>query len=307
MGTKSSGKVFTKRSFYSIAPKNITDGDLPTNFFKQAEGKEFLALERVKGISFMIVIDNENIKVHSDKKANEIVEYINGNLIRPISKLIQHFNKIDMSIYGEYITHKDSATAYIGPPSVYFYDMYINENWIKNDDFIEIFNSFGLPVAPIIRNGSMTNDYYNNLFKIVSTESFIQGFTEMYGIYLKSLNGMGEHRSITKGSYFFLNPKFKSVSKNKTEKESLQKKVEELAYFTVTEELLTKWEVLLKARGIEKNKSNLDKIMPIVISDYIKKHTEEREILAIEEDISESEAEKYMRKHVGKIIISKMF
>lgn len=308
MGTKSTSKVVTKRSFYNMAPKTIAEDNLPLNFFEKAEGQEFLTLEKVKGISFMIVIDDEDIKVHSDKKAEEIVRYINDNLIRPISKLIQHFEKVDMSIYGEYITHEDSVTEYIGPPKVYFYDMYINENWVRNDDFLEIFRSFNLPVPPVVHNGVINNEYYVILDKALKINSFANGFKEMYGVYIKSLNGMGEHRSISKGAYLHLNSKYrKKAGKPKKELEELQKKIEELAYFTISEDMVTRWEVMLKAKGIEKTRKNLDKIMPLLIADYISKHQEEREILALEEDITEAEAEKYIRRYVNKIIISKLF
>lgn len=302
------GIVKYKESFYNQSPKKIDEGMFPINLLNKAKGKEFLALERVKGISFMIVIDDLKVIVYSDEKSDEIVEFINNEHSGAITKLIKHFESVNMTIYGEYITHDNSINKYIGSPKIYFYDMFINDNWIKNDDFIEIFNELKLPIPPVIRNGALTQDYINNLSKIVNSNSLINGLNGMFGVYVKSLNGIGEHRGISKGAYVYYNPKYvgKDTSK-KTNNETLRKKIEEIGLYTINEEIITRWEVMLVARDIVKLKSNLNQIMPILMNDYIKNHKEEIEILALDEDITREDSEKMIKKYIPKVIIEKMF
>jgi hypothetical protein len=320
MANKTTQKVYSKKKFYDISPKSIEDGTLPNSFLEKAKGSSFLALERVKGVSFMIVIDDEDIKVHSKEKADEdikvhskekadeIVEYINSSLIRPIANLIQFFNKVNMSIYGEYITHEDSVVKYIGPPKVYFYDMFMNDNWIRNDDFLELFKKFKIPTAPVIHNGTMNQDFINKIHDMTNSKnSLANGFEDVYGVYLKSLNGIGEHRGISKGAYFYNNRKYTKPEKVKNPDGNIANKIRELAYFTITDETIIRWEAILKAREISKNKNNLDKIMPVLVADYIREHTEDRELLALEENISESDAERLIKKYIPKIIIEKLF
>ncbi|MFW6282054.1 MAG: RNA ligase family protein [bacterium] len=301
-------KNYSKKKFYDVSPKSIEDGTLPNSFLEKAKGSLFLALERVKGVSFIIVIDDGNIKVHSKEKTGEIVDYINNSLIRPIAKLIQYFNKVNMSIYGEYITHEDSIVRYIGPPKIYFYDMFINDNWIRNDDFIELFNKFKIPTAPVIHNGIMNQDFINKIYNITnSKKSLINGFEDVYGVYIKSLNGIGEHRGISKGAYFYNNKKYIKPERVNKPNDDIANKIRELAYYTITDETITRWEVILKARKISKNKNNLNKIMPVLVADYIKEYEEDKKILALEENISENDAERFIKKYIPKIIIEKLF
>lgn len=300
-----------KTSFYELSPEKIQDKDLPKNFMEIAKGKEFTAYEILSGIYFHLVVD-DNITIHADEKSKEIVEAFNNEYVKPLSRLIQFFGEgINFTLYGTFISHEVSKTGYIGPPRIFFYDMFINSNWVRNDDFRELLPKFGLNIAPIIKEGVINNSFIRDVNNAIDSVSNINGVGEVYGIYFKSLNGIGHHRDIKKGAYTFFNEKYRGNAAGKSislakEKEA-KKKIEEVAYFTVTNEIMDKWEIILKSRNIEKKKSNKNKIMPILMNSYIEEYDEEKELLALELEVSKEDAEKLMKKYVSKIILSKFF
>jgi len=309
MSDNKTKNVPAKKSFYEYSPDKMEDKNLPKNFLDFSRGQNFSAYEMISGVNFILVVDDDII-IHADKKTNEMVELFNGTLIKPLSRLVQHFGDgVEFTLYGTYLSHEDSVVDYVGPPKIFFYDMYMNSNWIRNDDFEELFNKFGLPTAPPIQTGTMNNNFIKYVNHAIDSVSNIDGLNGVYGVYFKSLNGIGQHRSIKKGAYTFYNEKYrknKSTISASQEKEA-KEKVEEVAYFTLNKEMFDKWDVILKSRNIEKNKNNLGKIMPIVMGDYLAYHTEEREFLALELNMSESDTEKLMRKYISKIIVAKYF
>lgn len=299
---------------YDTAPKNIHSGQLPDDFVSKAKSRTVHCFEQQKGISFVVSNDNGKILIDSEEASEEtvqrIIEYFNNNLIKPFSRLIQFFENQNFLLYGEYITSQNSKTPYAGPSRIFFYDMYINENWIYNDDFIEIFSKIELPIPPVIGQYIVNNKFLSKIESKIKINSNINGFQELYGLYVKPLVGVGVHRNISKGAYVYYNDKYKKKENKKSKKKDYlehQKTIEEVADFSITKDVLNSWEIILKSRNIEKSKNNLGQIMPILVNDFLRRNTEELDILSLELNTSREESEDLMKKFIPKIIIQKFF
>lgn len=309
MGSKNTSNMKPK-DFYSMSPTRMEDKNLPKSFMNFSKSKSFTVYELFDGVDFNLVVD-DNIIIHADSNSDEIVELFNNMYVKPLSRLIQHIGEsINFTLYGTYISHDTSKkVGYVGPPKIFFYDMYFNSNWLRNDDFVELLPKFGLDIAPVIHYGTMNMNAIKYINHAIDSPSNVNGVGGVFGVYFKSLNGIGEHRGIEKGAYTFYNEKYKKNEKSISKKKEaeIKEKVEELAYFTVTDEVMDGWEAILKARNIEKTKKNIDKIMPIVMSNYIAYHTEDRELLALEINTTEVDTEKYIKKYVSGVIVKKFF
>lgn len=289
-------------------PDGIDDGTLPKDFWNTAKGKDFMVMEGVKGTPFRIYVQKGKTTVASKEYNEEIVNHINLHFIRAISKAFYHFKQNDICIYGQYINEKNTPTKYTGNRVMYFYDLFVNNNWIRNDDFFNLFRKFGLNTPPVIHNGVISKDYHLKVQKILNGKSSIKGLNEVHSLYIKSLNGIGVHNSISKGAYFLNNPNvIKAENKiSKEDEKKSNKMISEFIDYSLDSDFVSKWEVVMKAQGIDMNIKNIDRIMKTIVPSFISSNKEEIEILSFELKISKNDVEKIMKNYLGKVIPKKL-
>lgn len=300
----------SKISFYNTIPDDLNAQSFVSSEFLENSNNVFYTFEKISGKEFIITYENEKILIYSENSTDEIVHHFNQTLVKPFSRLVQMFNKVNLALYGEFVTSKNSKTNYENQNIIYFYDMYINDNWIYCDDFVEIFTKVGLPIPPILRKGIPSENYINFLSEGIAKNSYIEGNSEIYGFYIKSNDKIRDHRKSSKGAFELINPKFKSKeakTKNVKEHENIKKKVEELGFYTITDEIIEKWNQLLKKKKIQKRKDNFSSVLPLLVNDYLDTYEDEKYLLALEENLEAFEAEKMIKKYLPAVIIEKMF
>jgi hypothetical protein len=292
--------------FQDKFPENIDDGSLPNNFWSTAKGKDFIIMEGVKGTPFRIFISKSKTTVSSMEYNEEIVNHINLHFIRALSKAFHYFGQNEITIYGQYINENNTPSKYSGNRMIYFYDLFINNNWIRNDDYINLFRKFGLNTPPILYNGTILKDYSSSVQKILNGKSSIKGLDSVHSLYVKSLNGIGIHNSIKKGAYFIDNPKFvvrkKEENENSQKDSKIEKEIRDYVDYTLDSDFVSKWEIVLKAKGLELNSKNIQNIMSTIVSSYILSNKEEIEILSFDLNISKKDVEKKIKNYLGKVV-----
>lgn len=289
-------------------PDGIDDGTLPKDFWNTAKGKDFMVMEGVRGTPFRISVQEGKTTVASKEYNEEIVNHINLHFIRAISKAFYHFKQNDICIYGQYINEKNTPTKYTGNRVMYFYDLFVNNNWIRNDDFFNLFRKFGFNTPPVIHNGVISKDYHLKAQKILNGKSSIKGLNEVHSLYIKSLNGIGVHNSISKGAYFLNNPNvIKTENKiSKEDEKKSNKMISEFIDYSLDSDFVSKWEVVMKAQGVDMNIKNIDRIMKTIVPSFISNNKEEIEILSFELKISKNDVEKIIKNYLGKVIPKKL-
>ena len=311
MGTKQSTKN-KKTVCYDYVPKDLMSSSFSEGKIEKSPSNTMHIYERVRGRSFIVTYESERgVYVYSPDNLDEIVENFNNNAAKSFAKVRDYLCNQDFAIYGEYITPELSKTPYSGEGKIYFYDIFVNDNWIRNDDFVEMAESFNLPIAPVVStvsSGLLTEKY---LKKMLDNKSSVPNNKDIYGFYIKSLLEFGSHRNVNKGAFDFENPKY---SQNKKKDKSAKKKDEkikndvvELARYTITEKVVSDWKKKLKKEKIDISKNNLDKILPPLVDDYLFNFSEDVLILAQEENIEVDEACDKIKKFIPRVIINKLF
>jgi len=262
----------TKNNDFYI--KSLTPKDFSIfSDYKKFNLSDFTFYEFIEGINFTLFIQKDKTYIESSKFVEEIVNKLNIENTTGIISLKSLFG-IDIAVFGVYSKVLDK---------LYFYDIYLNNVWIKNDDFIEIMTKYKLPMAPV--------------FNTKSFDEILKTKNNVYGVYGKSLIGALGQRNDKKVSFIYL--------KNDKIHLNIKNEIKDLCKKITSDDNLLLWNYKLNAMNIKKTLENKNEVLSIMVTDEIAKNNFLITSIAKKNGISEKKASDLVKKILPMYIIEK--
>lgn len=233
------------------------------------KGRSVTILEVIKGYSVILTFDKEEkkffVSYEKDSPKSPQVEAtldVNANeeeyeFHKKLNKAIERigYGMISFSIYGEFVDKNTQYLNYVNDNKADFiiYDVYLNSNWMCQDDIQEIFGDIaGLHIAPKIYKGKFDEIEINKSF---NKKSLYNKDIDVYGIIVKP-NIEDEYKTKRIAS-FFIDNRYKEVKKDDNYKDTIIKIAYELAEENQKQLKYIKMEVERKFELVKKNKGEI--------------------------------------------------
>ena len=145
MNSVSYHKIEDKKIDYVSLSKHLTD----------IVSNDVFIMEDVKGLSFKIVckdkISFSYEKEHLKKDVDKFFTIFNRTIVNKIRLLRKKFGKADIVIFVKGLKKEDYFDY--EDYSFVFTDIYVNSNWVLQDDIIEFFKEVDLPTPKVLYEG----------------------------------------------------------------------------------------------------------------------------------------------------------
>jgi len=137
---------------------------------KYWENRNVYVFEKALGEDIRIVFEDEKTFIYSDKKIDTqpIIDFFNSNLLAGMGKLIKAFNRVSFAMFATFI-NKNSSIEY-GREDIIINDIFINGNWVCQDDFVELLNKCDMISSPLVYKGIFD---INEIIKTIDKNSSI--------------------------------------------------------------------------------------------------------------------------------------
>ncbi len=230
--------------------------------FKSFSYRKIVAIEKLMGKKFNIFFDGKNVEFrnYDDILIPKGDDYLGFKKLfydkysKDYIKLLERLKKVPFNLHGEIIGQDaDSTIEYFKDDKkieIYFFDIYLNSNWMDWEDFSLLMGEYNLPTASVLYNGEWVGkDFYYDLVKKPNIEGII-----VRPLYEDISNG---NRLITK----FTNEKFMPKAKEKSAEFETDIRI---FLYSKLKETYVLWEAELIRNEINiSDKSNFSKVMSI--------------------------------------------
>ena len=309
MGIYSS--YIVEEKFSEKAPRDINLSFLTQANFDEFIDSKFTIFETETGIYFRLIFQvvdgKDKINVYLDKKNSaherKIIDAVNKGYVRQTYRFFNYFEKVSMCFYGVYIS-KENDSTYTGADRIVFYDVYLNDNFIKNDDLQELFETFKIPT---LKQYKKSINLSTHLVK--EMDEFINNNGLKKSLYLKSDDELYfGNRSQKLGSFIYYGEGLNKQKKTPKEEDerlkiAAKKVVDDV---TINKYVNIGWESTLKAMNIPICKENKEKILSVLVGKFTNIYQHRITQAAEEFNVFEDDIEKYIRKYLPRIIIAKL-
>ena len=146
-------------SYEKTEDKKIKYCDYEKHSPEKLKGENIYVTEMFDGIDAKIYVkEDQTMKfIYNKSLENEKNDYLlvlNTYFKEKIRLLGSLFNKVEFVIFCKCINYENSKIKYFdGNKTMIFTDLYINENWLLQDDIYKYFVSFQLPTPEILYEG----------------------------------------------------------------------------------------------------------------------------------------------------------
>jgi len=294
----SSGKTYKSKSYYSNdfkAPmKDIAEYET-NKHFNDFSYRNVVVIEKLKGKSFSVHFDGTNVVFKNDK--NVIVpkdsdwlgfkDVFYKEYAKSFVKLTNHLKKVPFTLHGEVIGHTiDPAIEYfkdVNQVDIFFYDIYLNRNWMDWEDFSYLMKAYDIQAVPLFYNGNFPGEETLKKFaEKPNTEGIV-----VRPIYEETISNK---RLIVKVS----NSKFRKATVAEMDELKCEARLHMFKEFANVSVL---WKAELTAKGIEIEKKNIPEIMKLIS----KRGVEEIENFMADEFFIENKG-KYMLPEIKRVM-----
>jgi hypothetical protein len=232
-----------------------------------------IVYEKIRGIDIRVVYDSGLVKIldgFTSNELNEVYNFFNLKYVKNYSKIVQAFgNSIPFVMYGVYINpKKQSEIKYLpedSEPNIIFSDIFINNNWVNNDDLEELITNNGLKYVPILYQGNFDIDNIEMISKQCSTYSQFNDQI-MEGVVIKSYIEDADKKN-NRLARILTNEHFIHTSLVSNEK--IESEAKKLLRGYISGSTVSHWSTLLNKKKIELKKENLTLIMKTICNDAL--------------------------------------
>lgn len=297
-------KSKTYSASYRKEPIQFVDEYSTENLSKFFGFRDVIAIEKLRGKKFNIFFDGTNVEFrnHSNVLIPKGDDYLGFKKLfydkyaKNYIKLLERLKKVPFNLHGEIIGFDANPDIeYFKDKNkidFFFYDIYINSNWMDWGDFYLLMEEFNLPMVSVFYNGEWKDgDFFNNLSLRPNMEGII--------VRPKYEDTVENKRLITK----FTCEKFRSKTKNEWDDFKTDIRIFLFKAFSSSRVL---WESALLTKGIDKkNKKNFSAMMKIsskMAMEEINSHLVSEYFLESGGDFARSEILKTMKKELPSMI-----
>lgn len=281
---KKGNKMSNKQNFH-LPPKGKCIPKYST-IKKEIIGREVVGLEVVKGHSMIISYDSfkkdfdiEYERKKDEKESNSAFIVLDGNInnsdyafyknVRTVANIIGG-GEVDFALYGEFIDQETQRQPYIKNSGADFllYDIYVNDNWMCQDDIDIIAEKSNLRLAPKIFNDGFNEIKLN---KLTTEKSSYNKKVKCHSIMVKPT--LEDEYNNNRIVAIFTNSAFKKDEEKSSE---FYKKCEDLAQEVIgkhlTNHIIKEVEKTVRKKYLVINKSNKDKVLSYSINETLSKY-----------------------------------